>query len=48
MQRQAINNSIFTNVNDTGEAVSDWTYDYNKPHQTTRYNLQRTPRTLIT
>ncbi|HXT83213.1 MAG TPA: transposase [Verrucomicrobiae bacterium] len=32
MHRQAINNSTFENERDTGKAVYDWTYDYNKIH----------------
>ena len=34
MHRQAINNSTFENEQDIGKAVSDWTYDYNKKHET--------------
>jgi hypothetical protein len=30
MQRMAINNSIFENESDIGEAVSDWSKNYNK------------------
>jgi hypothetical protein len=32
MHRQAISNSILSNEQDIGKAVSDWTYDYNKKH----------------
>ena len=33
-QRQAINNSTFLNEQDIGNAVSDWTNDYNKKQRT--------------
>jgi len=32
MHRQAINNSTFLDEQDIGEAVSEWTCDYNKKH----------------
>ena len=32
MERQSINNSTFTNYQDIGKAVCDWTTDYNKRH----------------
>ena len=32
MHRQAINNSVFLNEQDIGNAVSEWTYNYNKKH----------------
>lgn len=32
MHRQAISNSTFLDEQDIGEAVSDWTCDYNKKH----------------
>lgn len=32
MHKQAINNSTFLDEQDIGEAVSDWTCDYNKKH----------------
>ena len=42
-QRQAINNSTFENERDIGEAVYDWTCDYNKKHatKTSTISLQR-------
>jgi transposase len=38
MQRQAINNSTFTNYQDIGKAVGDWTTNYNKRHGKTISN----------
>ena len=32
LHKQAINNSTFTNEQDIGKAVSDWTVNYNKKH----------------
>jgi hypothetical protein len=33
MQRKAIDNSTFGNESDIGQAVSDWTEDYNDTHK---------------
>jgi transposase len=43
MHRQAINNSTFENERNIGEAVYDWTRDYNKKHatKTSTISLQR-------
>jgi hypothetical protein len=32
LQRKAINNSTFTNEDDIGKAVTDWTENYNATH----------------
>jgi transposase len=49
MQRQAINNSTFTNEGDIGKAVSDWTDNYNKTHRKINsYSLQRVLTGLFT
>src|SRR5207244_632521 len=38
MQRKAIDNSTFGNESDIGQAVSDWTEDYNNTHKLTKDN----------
>ena len=49
MQRQAINNSTFTNESNIGKAVNDWTNNYNQTHsKMTRYGLHNEPIALFT
>jgi hypothetical protein len=39
MQRHAINNSTFTDEQDIGKAVGDWTTNYNRHGKTIRNSL---------
>jgi transposase len=49
MQRKAIDNSTFGNESDIGQAVSDWTEDYNDTHKNiTSHSLQKITTRVFT
>lgn len=49
MQRKAIDNSTFGNESDIGQAVSDWTEDYNNTHKNiTSHSLQKITTRVFT
>jgi transposase len=49
MQRKAIDNSTFGNESDIGQAVSDWTEDYNDTHKNiTSHSLQKITTLVFT
>ena len=49
MQRKAIDNSAFGNESDIGQAVSEWTEDYNNTHKNiTSHSLQKITTRVFT
>lgn len=49
MQKKAIDNSTFGNEQDIGQAVSDWTEDYNNTHKNiTGHSLQKVTMLVLT
>jgi hypothetical protein len=49
MQKKAIDNSTFGNEQAIGQAVSDWTEDYNNTHKNiTGHSLQKVTMLVLT